>query len=155
MRMKALSLSLVAGLSMVSVAAIAEPAVQAGETLESLSKAKVTTTVNGQPGSIKELVESGKIKLISPEQSQPAATQPTATQPGTIQPLSPAQPTMPADAGATAPVSPSSVATPELAAPESAPNATAPAAMPETAAPNAAQPNAQLDAPEAEQLLSQ
>lgn len=138
MRMKALSLSLVAGLSMVSVAAIAEPAVQAGETLESLSKAKVTTTVNGQPGSIKELVESGKIKLISPEQSQPTATQP----------LTPAQPPVPAASDATAPVAPTS-----LTAPETAPSA--PAAMPETTPPNVAQPNAQLDAPEAEQLLSQ
>ncbi|MEL4296805.1 hypothetical protein [Acinetobacter ursingii] len=33
-----------------SMTAFAEQPVQAGETLESLSKAKVTTTVNGQPG---------------------------------------------------------------------------------------------------------
>jgi hypothetical protein len=65
MRLKALSLSLMTGLSFVSVAAFAEPAIQPGETLESLSKVKITTTVNGQPGSINELVASGQVKLIS------------------------------------------------------------------------------------------
>lgn len=60
---KILGLSLIAGI--ISVAAFAEPAVQPGETLESLSQAKITTTVNGQPGSLKELAASGKIKILN------------------------------------------------------------------------------------------
>ena len=59
---KILGLGLIAGI--ISVAAFAEPAVQPGETLESLSQAKVTTTVNGQPGSLQELAASGKIKIL-------------------------------------------------------------------------------------------
>ena len=59
---KILGLGLIAGI--ISVAAFAEPAVQPGETLESLSQAKITTTVNGQPGSLKELAASGKIKIL-------------------------------------------------------------------------------------------
>lgn len=74
MRTQILSFSLLAGLSVASVSAFAEPPVQAGETLESLSKVKVTTTVNGQPGSLNELIASGQIKPI---QSADAAT--TAT----------------------------------------------------------------------------
>ena len=58
---KILGLGLIAGI--ISVAAFAEPAVQPGETLESLSQAKITTTVNGQPGSLQELAASGKIKI--------------------------------------------------------------------------------------------
>lgn len=65
MRTQFLALSLLTGLSVASVSAFAEPPVQAGETLESLSKAKVTTTVNGQPGSLKELLSSGQIKLVN------------------------------------------------------------------------------------------
>lgn len=60
---KILGLGLIAGI--ISVAAFAEPAVQPGETLESLSQAKITTTVNGQPGSLKELAASGKIKILN------------------------------------------------------------------------------------------
>ena len=63
MRTQLLALSLISGLSLSSVA-FAEPAVQAGETLESLSKVKVTTTVNGQPGSINDLVSSGQVKIV-------------------------------------------------------------------------------------------
>ena len=59
---KILGLGLIAGI--ISVAAFAEPAVQPGETLESLSQAKITTTVNGQPGSLQELAASGKIKIL-------------------------------------------------------------------------------------------
>ena len=62
-----------------SMTAFAEQPVQAGETLESLSKAKVTTTVNGQPGSLEELVNSGKVQLIS-AQSNPVQTQPLNSQ---------------------------------------------------------------------------
>ena len=51
---------------MISASAFAEPPIQPGDTLESLSQAKVTTTVNGQPGSIQELVSSGQIKLLDP-----------------------------------------------------------------------------------------
>jgi len=53
----------------VNVTAFAEPAVQAGETLESLSQAKITTSINGQPGSIQELVQSGQVRLVNPENS--------------------------------------------------------------------------------------
>ena len=83
MRTQILSFSLLAGLSVASFSAFAEPAVQAGETLESLSKAKVTTTVNGQPGSLNELLSSGQIKLVegqTTDVAQPAATQATQNQ---------------------------------------------------------------------------
>lgn len=59
---KILGLGLIAGI--ISVTAFAEPSIQPSETLESLSKAKISTTVNGQPGSIQELVASGKIKIL-------------------------------------------------------------------------------------------
>lgn len=48
-----------------SMTAFAEAPVQAGETLESLSQVKVSTTVNGQPGSIADLVNSGKVQVIA------------------------------------------------------------------------------------------
>lgn len=57
-----------------SMAAFAEAPVQAGETLESLSQVKVTTTINGQPGSLAELVNSGKVQLISDQQTAPQTT---------------------------------------------------------------------------------
>lgn len=52
--------------TVVSASAFAEPPIQPGDTLESLSQAKITTTVNGQPGSIQELLNSGQIKLLEP-----------------------------------------------------------------------------------------
>ena len=52
--------------TVISASAFAEPPIQLGDTLESLSQAKVMTTVNGQPGSIQELVSSGQIKLLDP-----------------------------------------------------------------------------------------
>ena len=52
--------------TVISASAFAEPPIQPGDTLESLSQAKVTTTVNGQSGSIQELVSSGQIKLLDP-----------------------------------------------------------------------------------------
>ncbi len=65
---KLIGLGLIAGLASASV--FAEPAVQPGETLESLSKAKITTTVNGQPGSLNELISSGKIQPIATAPAQ-------------------------------------------------------------------------------------
>ena len=110
MRTQILSFSLLAGLSVASFSAFAEPAVQAGETLESLSKAKVTTTVNGQPGSLNELLSSGQIKLVegqTTDVAQPAATQATQNQVPNASGVSEAQSVEPAvveaDANAEAP----------------------------------------------------
>ena len=83
-----------------SMTAFAEQPVQAGETLESLSKAKVTTTVNGQPGSLEELVNSGKVQLIS-AQSNPVQTQPLNSQ--DVQAVTPHQSEMADPAATTAP----------------------------------------------------
>lgn len=100
MRTQILSFSLLAGLSVASFSAFAEPPVQAGETLESLSKAKVITTVNGQPGSLNELLSSGQIKLVEGQTAvdvaQPAPHQTTqapnasAETQGQIAPVEPA-----------------------------------------------------------------
>ncbi|WP_227518782.1 hypothetical protein [Acinetobacter sp. ANC 4169] len=62
MHFKLLGLSLVTG--MMSATAFAEPAIQPGDTLESLSQVKVNTTVNGQAGSIQDLVASGQIRIV-------------------------------------------------------------------------------------------
>ncbi len=83
-----------------SMTAFAEQPVQAGETLESLSKAKVTTTINGQPGSLEELVNSGKVQLIS-AQSNPVQTQPLNSQ--DVQAVTPHQSEMADPAATTAP----------------------------------------------------
>ncbi|MGE8562109.1 MAG: hypothetical protein ACN6NJ_14385 [Acinetobacter sp.] len=66
MHSKLLGLSLVTGL--MSATAFAEPAIQPGDSLESLSKVKVTTTVNGQAGSIQDLVASGQIRIVDASQ---------------------------------------------------------------------------------------
>lgn len=66
MHSKLLGLSLITGL--MSATAFAEPPIQAGDSLESLSKAKITTTVNGQAGSIQELVASGQIQIVDANQ---------------------------------------------------------------------------------------
>lgn len=58
--------------SVISAGAFAEPPVQAGETLESLSKAKISTTVNGQQASLESLVNSGQIRLVNQPMSAPA-----------------------------------------------------------------------------------
>lgn len=63
MRSQLIGLGLVS--AMCSITAFAEPAVQPGETLESLSKARVNTTVNGQPGSLNEMMNSGQYRAIS------------------------------------------------------------------------------------------
>lgn len=83
---KIIGIGVIAGLC--SMAALAEPAVQPGETLESLSKVKVTTTVNGQPGSISDLVNSGKVQPVS---APPTGAAPTgAPIPADVPPAPPA-----------------------------------------------------------------
>ncbi|MBF7690575.1 MULTISPECIES: hypothetical protein [Acinetobacter] len=52
---------------LLATTAFAEPAVESGQTLESLSQAQVSTTVNGQPGSLKSLLQSGQYTLVSPD----------------------------------------------------------------------------------------
>lgn len=99
--------ALVAGIALASTTAFAEPAVQPGETLESLSKAKIATTVNGQPGNLKEVLSKENLTVISESaQSAPQAATPAA-----------AQPEQPVQA-------------PEAAAPETAPEQAAPAEAP-------------------------
>lgn len=63
MHSKKIALAVILGFT--SFATFAEPAVQPGETLESLAKVRVNTTVNGQPGSIKQLVAAGQIKVAA------------------------------------------------------------------------------------------
>ncbi|MEW7119185.1 hypothetical protein [Acinetobacter nosocomialis] len=83
---KIIGIGVIAGLC--SMAALAEPAVQPGETLESLSKVKVTTTVNGQPGSISDLVKSGQVQPVS---AAPTGAAPTgAPIPADVPPAPPA-----------------------------------------------------------------
>ncbi|RGD92563.1 hypothetical protein [Acinetobacter sp. SWAC57] len=90
--------------TLVSASAFAEPPIQPGDTLESLSQAKITTTVNGQPGSIQELVNSGQIKLLKPNVANVPAPVNQATQgtpndqammPTTTQTEAPVQQVMP------------------------------------------------------------
>lgn len=69
---KIIGIGVITGLC--SMAALAEPAVQPGDTLESLSKVKVTTTVNGQPGSISDLVNSGQVQQVSAAPTNAAPT---------------------------------------------------------------------------------
>ena len=61
MNFKIAALTLLTG---ITTAAFAETPIQATDSIESLSKAKVVTTVNGQPGSLQELLASGKVKVI-------------------------------------------------------------------------------------------
>lgn len=91
--------------TVISASAFAEPPIQPGDTLESLSQAKVTTTVNGQPGSIQELVSSGQIKLLDPNAA----------------PISPAGQGAPNDQ-AVMPTSPQSEAPVQQAAPDTTRN---------------------------------
>ena len=76
-----LSLSLITGL--MSATAFAEPAIQAGDSLDSLSKVKVSTTVNGQAGSIQDLVASGQIRSRARIQGAPNRLEPRARRAGT------------------------------------------------------------------------
>ena len=73
MHAKLLGLSLITGL--MSATVFAEPAIQPGDSLESLSKVKVSTTVNGQAGSIQDLVASGQIRIVDASQALAAPTQ--------------------------------------------------------------------------------
>ncbi|WP_111894926.1 hypothetical protein [Acinetobacter sp. MB5] len=77
-----------------TTAVFAEPAVQPGETLESLSQVKVSTTVNGQPGSLADLMSSGKYTPVAaPQPTQPMAdsSAPAATPNMTAPAPTPAQ----------------------------------------------------------------
>ncbi|ENU63933.1 hypothetical protein EVX74_014705 [Acinetobacter lwoffii] len=76
---KALGLGLFT--SVISVAAFAEPPVQPGETLESLSKAKISTKVNGQEASLESLVNSGQIRLVDPRTAAPQPVMPDTQMP--------------------------------------------------------------------------
>ena len=51
--------------SSISISAFAEPPIQAGDTLESLSKVKISTTINGQAGSLQELIANGQIRIVT------------------------------------------------------------------------------------------
>lgn len=51
--------------SSISISAFAEPPIQAGDTLESLSKVKISTTINGQTGSLQELIANDQIRIVS------------------------------------------------------------------------------------------
>ncbi|TCB13243.1 hypothetical protein E0H78_01120 [Acinetobacter sp. ANC 4641] len=62
-----------------ATAAFAEPAVQPGETLESLSQVKINTTVNGQPGSLTDLMSSGKYTPVPTPQPADHSHTPVAT----------------------------------------------------------------------------
>lgn len=104
--------ALVMGLSLASASAFAEPPVQAGETLESLSKAKVVTTVNGQPGTLQEVLANAQMKVIS----EGATTQAPSDAKAPIGNLPPAE------AEVTAPQAQTAVpAQPEVNATEEAP----------------------------------
>ena len=67
--------------SVISVSAFAEPPVQPGETLESLSKAKISTKVNGQEASLESLVNSGQIRLVDPRAAAPQPAMPNTQAP--------------------------------------------------------------------------
>lgn len=118
-----------------SMTAFAEAPVQAGETLESLSQVKVSTTVNGQPGSIADLVNSGKVQVIAAAQPSALAMQPAPAPEmagGAEAPMqSPANAAMPAPEAAAIPA-PEATAQPSGAAAPQAPHANA---MPEQPAP--------------------
>lgn len=118
-----------------SMTAFAEAPVQAGETLESLSQVKVSTTVNGQPGSIADLVNSGKVQVIAGAQPSAPAMQPAPAPEmagGAEAPMqAPANAAMPAPEAAAMPA-PEEAAQPSGAAAPQAPHANA---MPEQPAP--------------------
>ena len=118
-----------------SMTAFAKAPVQAGETLESLSQVKVSTTVNGQPGSIADLVNSGKVQVIAGAQPSAPAMQPAPAPEmagGAEAPMqAPANAAMPATEAAAMPA-PEATAQPSGAAAPQAPHANA---MPEQPAP--------------------
>lgn len=125
---KIIGIGVITGLC--SMAALAEPAVQPGDTLESLSKVKVTTTVNGQPGSISDLVNSGQVQQVS---AAPTSAAPTgAPIPADVPPAPPAGGEMAPPAAPTDAVPP-------------APNQAAPAPQDPNTPPPAANPNQSAD----------
>ncbi|MEB6565226.1 hypothetical protein MXL26_07610 [Acinetobacter towneri] len=71
--------------SLMSISAFAEPPIQAGDTLESLSKVKIQTSINGQAGSLEELVASGQIRIVQNAEPQ-AVTHTDNTPPMTALP---------------------------------------------------------------------
>ena len=97
MRLSLAHLAMVTGLTFASMTAFAEPPVQAGETLESLSKVKVSTTVNGQPGSLNELLASGQIKVLPGTQSTAAPASVPAANPAQQNPVMADPATQPAE----------------------------------------------------------
>ncbi|WP_271630111.1 hypothetical protein, partial [Acinetobacter baumannii] len=100
------------------------------DTLESLSKVKVTTTVNGQPGSISDLVNSGQVQQVS---AAPTSAAPTgAPIPADVPPAPPAGGEMAPPAAPTDAVPP-------------APNQAAPAPQDPNTPPPAANPNQSAD----------
>lgn len=68
----ALVLGLIASFS--AAAALAEPPLQPGDTLQSLSQVKISTSVNGQPGSLADFVSPDILAqlLANPTQANPA-----------------------------------------------------------------------------------
>ncbi|QDK96430.1 hypothetical protein FM020_00265 [Acinetobacter tandoii] len=122
---KVLACGLLMGL--VNVTAFAEPAVQAGETLESLSQAQITTSINGQPGSIQELVQSGQVRLVNPENSSvqpsPVATADLSSDASTAASPSQSMPSAPQlDSSAAHPVNAAEAAIPSNDLPEAEQN---------------------------------
>ena len=149
MHSKLLGLSLITGL--MSATAFAEPPIQPGDTLESLSKVKVMTTVNGQAGSIQDLVASGQIRIVDANQVASASTQNTSE---AVSPASTMQPPMQQatpeqqDVNSTA-----QMIEPPLDQSSDPAHAQAAAVAPENTP--AIQPDAELAAQQAEQVVGQ
>ena len=147
MHSKLLGLSLITGL--MSATAFAEPPIQPGDTLESLSKVKVMTTVNGQAGSIQDLVASGQIRIVDANQVASASTQ------NTSEAVSPAS-TMQAPMQQATPEQQDVNSTAQMIEPpldQSSDPAQAAAVAPENTP--AIQPDAELAAQQAEQVVDQ
>ena len=149
MHSKLLGLSLITGL--MSATAFAEPPIQPGDTLESLSKVKVMTTVNGQAGSIQDLVASGQIRIVDANQVASASTQntsesvsPASTMQAPMQQATPEQ----QDVNSTA-----QMIEPPLDQSSDPAHAQAAAVAPENTP--AIQPDAKLAAQQAEQVVGQ
>lgn len=149
MHSKLLGLSLITGL--MSATAFAEPPIQPGDTLESLSKVKVMTTVNGQAGSIQDLVASGQIRIVDANQVASASTQnaseavsPASTMQAPMQQATPEQ----QDVNSTA-----QMLEPRLDQSSDPAHAQAAAVAPEKTP--AIQPDAELAAQQAEQVVGQ
>lgn len=147
MHSKLLGLSLITGL--MSATAFAEPPIQLGDTLESLSKVKVMTTVNGQAGSIQDLVASGQIRIVDANQVASASTQNTSEAVASIMqvPMQQATPEQ-QDVNSTA-----QMIEPPLDQSSDPAHAQAAAVAPENTP--AIQPDAELAAQQAEQVVGQ